>query len=342
MDRGAWRAVSPWDCKQSDVTERLTFSLSLFYPTPPVKSLFKFLLPSTASHATLSALFLGLSVIKFLAPLYTEVALLEVSSEILTAGSKPLLWGCLGLFRTLHYCPPWKCCRLLGSQEVALLGVLLSAWRYFPWRLLRLWLPWSLPLSHHLSLPYILHTEDLMCSAGSSITWEQSQPPSPIPSAFLKLWWQIPAWRPFGAGPLMSLLAFHKRHPPTVCVCVCVCTLSCFSCVWLFATLWTIACQAPLSMGFSRQERWTGLPCPPPGDLPDPGIKPGPLVSPALTGRFFTTSAAWEAPLAVYVCLIQLWGYHSLPQITSMAPSDSWVKWCSLSWAQDLCGQALG
>jgi len=44
--------------------------------------------------------------------------------------------------------------------------------------------------------------------------------------------------------------------------------------VQLFATLWTVAHQAPPSMGFSRQEYWSGLPCPPPGDLPDPGIKP--------------------------------------------------------------------
>ena len=53
----------------------------------------------------------------------------------------------------------------------------------------------------------------------------------------------------------------------------------CASHVWLFATLWTVAHQAPLSMGFSRQEYWSGLPFPSPGDLPDPGIKPG---SPAL------------------------------------------------------------
>ena len=66
-------------------------------------------------------------------------------------------------------------------------------------------------------------------------------------------------------------------------------TLSCFSCVQLFATLWTVAHQAPLSMRFSRQEYWSGLPCPPPGDLPDPGIKPKSLASPALAGRFFTT-----------------------------------------------------
>ena len=49
--------------------------------------------------------------------------------------------------------------------------------------------------------------------------------------------------------------------------------LSHFSCVQLFATLWTVACQAPLSMGFSRQEYWNGLPCLPPGDLLSPGIK---------------------------------------------------------------------
>ena len=60
--------------------------------------------------------------------------------------------------------------------------------------------------------------------------------------------------------------------------------------VRLSATLWTIARQAPLPMGFSRQEYWRGLPCPPPGDLSDPGIKPRLFTSPALAGRFFTTS----------------------------------------------------
>ena len=53
-----------------------------------------------------------------------------------------------------------------------------------------------------------------------------------------------------------------------------VCVLSCFSRVWLFATLWSIAHQALLSMKFSRQEYWSGLPFPSPGDLPDPGIEP--------------------------------------------------------------------
>ena len=62
------------------------------------------------------------------------------------------------------------------------------------------------------------------------------------------------------------------------------------------AALWTEALQAPLSTGFSRQYYWSGLPGLPPGNLPDPGIKPASLLSPALGGRFFTTSATWEAP----------------------------------------------
>ena len=62
-----------------------------------------------------------------------------------------------------------------------------------------------------------------------------------------------------------------------------VCMLSHFSCVRLFAVLWTLCnpvawYSSPLSMGFSRQEYWSGLPCPPPGDLPDPGTKPASLL----------------------------------------------------------------
>ena len=68
-----------------------------------------------------------------------------------------------------------------------------------------------------------------------------------------------------------------------------------FSRVGLCVTPWTVARQAPLSMGFSRQEYWSGLLCPPPEDLPDPGIKSVSLTSPALAGGFFTASATWEA-----------------------------------------------
>ena len=73
----------------------------------------------------------------------------------------------------------------------------------------------------------------------------------------------------------------------------CACTLGH---VRLFVTPWAVARQALLSMGFSRQEYWSGLPCPPPGHLPDPVIEAASFTSPALSGRFFTTSAPWEAP----------------------------------------------
>ena len=68
-----------------------------------------------------------------------------------------------------------------------------------------------------------------------------------------------------------------------MCVCVCVCVLSH---VRFFATPWTVARQALLSMGFLRQEYWSGLPFPSPGDPPDPKVKPK---SPTLVGGFFTT-----------------------------------------------------
>ena len=70
---------------------------------------------------------------------------------------------------------------------------------------------------------------------------------------------------------------YPKKETPTYYV-----VLSHFSCVWLFATLWTVAHQASLSMGFSRQEYWNGFPFPSPGDLPNSGIKPKSSSSPAL------------------------------------------------------------
>ena len=59
----------------------------------------------------------------------------------------------------------------------------------------------------------------------------------------------------------------------------------------------TVARQAPLSMGFSKQEYWSGLPWPPPGDLSDPGIEPVSLAASALEGKVFTTSGTWKVPI---------------------------------------------
>ena len=81
--------------------------------------------------------------------------------------------------------------------------------------------------------------------------------------------------------------------------------------VWLFVTLWTVALQAPLSMGFSRQEYWVLL-CPSPGDLPDLGIEPVSLVSPALAGGFFTTSTTWKG--LQYIHLGREWGVRGQTQ----------------------------
>ena len=84
----------------------------------------------------------------------------------------------------------------------------------------------------------------------------------------------------------------QNRHKEFQFMCACV--PSCFRHVWLYATPWTVSHRL---MGFSRQEYRSGLPCPPPGYLPDSGIKPVSLMSPALAGGFFTTNATWEALL---------------------------------------------
>ena len=94
--------------------------------------------------------------------------------------------------------------------------------------------------------------------------------------------------------------------------------LSRFSLVWFFAIPWTAACQAPPSMGFSRQEYWSGLPCPSPGDLPDPGIQPASLMSPALAGKFFTASATPEAQSGAFCqsslfLFLTFWSTHCWP-----------------------------
>ena len=89
---------------------------------------------------------------------------------------------------------------------------------------------------------------------------------------------------------------------PTTCV-LCSGPQLCLTLV----TPWTITRQAPLSIGFSRQECWNGLPCCLPGNLPNAGIEPAFLaMSPVLAGRFFTTSATWETPpsLAKQKCLL--------------------------------------
>ena len=82
------------------------------------------------------------------------------------------------------------------------------------------------------------------------------------------------------------------------------------SCVRLCATPWTVARQAPLSTGFSWQGYWSGLPFPPPEDLPDPRMEPVSLTSPALAGGSFTTGAPWEAPYSRQMVWKLLWVFQ--------------------------------
>ena len=95
--------------------------------------------------------------------------------------------------------------------------------------------------------------------------------------------------------PQHFLISKHITNQNSV---VCAHMLSHFSCVQLCATLWTVARQAPLAMGFSRQVNWSGLPCSPSGDLPDLGIESVSLISLALAGGFFIEAVLLPVPTA--------------------------------------------
>ena len=111
------------------------------------------------------------------------------------------------------------------------------------------------------------------------------------------------------------------------------CMLSHFS-----HALWTVAQQAPLLVGFSRKKYWRGFPCPPSGDLPDPGNKPESPASPALVGGFFTTSTTWEAP-----CI--LWeGVNDIFYVRELRSSglDNGVKVILMLWEPRIKFRSLG
>ena len=94
----------------------------------------------------------------------------------------------------------------------------------------------------------------------------------------------------------------QNRNGPFLLV-LCMCSVT--SVVFDSATPWTVSPWGlhgtPLSMGFSRQEHWNGMPCPLPGHLPNPGIEPMSVMAPALAGRFFTTIATWGALPSCYL-----------------------------------------
>ena len=100
--------------------------------------------------------------------------------------------------------------------------------------------------------------------------WRSGESYSPAFREYLHKLFEIPPHERFVSYPPFTYLFIQSYMYSTMHVCM----LSGFSCVQLSATLWTVDCQALLSMGFFRQEYWSGLTCLPPGDLPDPGIEP--------------------------------------------------------------------
>ena len=109
----------------------------------------------------------------------------------------------------------------------------------------------------------------------------------------------------FSCSPYLAFIWGTQAIALAISMCMHMvgeCVLNHYSCVWLFVALWTVAHQAPLSMGFSRQEHWNGLPCPPPGGSSGP-MSPAP---PALADGFFTTSATWEVPISTYLLLMAI------------------------------------
>ena len=115
-----------------------------------------------------------------------------------------------------------------------------------------------------------------------------------FPSLLEAAMWCLPQEQLFPAQCLLQRSEFQLSGPFLQLLGAQLCMLSC---VWLFATPWTVASQTPLSMEFSRQKFWSGLLVPSPGELPDPGTEPTSFASPALAGRFFTTAPP-EKPLA--------------------------------------------
>ena len=155
----------------------------------------------------------------------------------------------------------------------------------------------------------------------TSVSKEESSRGETIPCSFLLLLLDFSCLAVLFGSVVQTPLCQHKalsRPPcahsrsqqlPTLCVYACV-----LSRVRLSVTLWVVAHQSPLCLEFSKQECWSGLPFPSPGDLPDPRIEPA---SPALAGGFFTTEPLGSLSVlcvvsTVYICICQ-----------SQAPSSS-------------------
>ena len=222
------------------------------------------------------------------------------------------LWTCCDTYRSTHRnqaeLPPWVILLLPGPNKLqnSIQGTLAHGWsvasRGTNWEpsgcqqsewSLHPWSHWVIP-ANSLRVPTIT-----IWLKGGGFAWGQ-RTAAESPSCREREAWGI---REVTAGGDKDILAasfeqkrkhrwvFMQRSGQRVSACV----PRRSSHVQLFATPWTVIRKAPLSMGFSRQEYWRRLPCPSPGDLPNPGIEPTSLMSPALADGFFTTSPTWRA-----------------------------------------------
>ena len=136
---------------------------------------------------------------------------------------------------------------------------------------------------------YFLYAKQLARCSTYIITFLSSKQPYKLVISIHLTFYKSEKWDSSNCARLVILMVINGRTKQLGEVPLSrmrACVPSCFSCVWLCVTLWTVARQAPLSMGFSRQEHWDGLTRPPPGDLPISGIKPASPRSPALAGDY--------------------------------------------------------
>ena len=141
---------------------------------------------------------------------------------------------------------------------------------------------------------------------------------------------------------LLRFFACHLVHPKVLRVLyssehyipqsLYVCMLSRFSCVQLFVTLWTVAWWALLPMGFSRQEYWSGLPCPPPGDLTDPGIECTSFVSPSLQIDFQGMSQGSLIPQSLVFLNLLFILYWNIVDLQCCVSFKYIAKWFSYAY----------
>ena len=180
--------------------------------------------------------------------------------------------------------------------------------------------PWTTNILVNLGTQIVCHIKSLN-------NWERNKPcdlcDTSVHNSLLK---QATCDARGAAGKWEPIYFCHLKVPLRVCVCAKL-LQSCLTLV----TQWTVTHQVPLSIRFSRQEYWNGLPFPPPGELPNPGTEPASLMSPALADGFFTTSTTREAQRSLYRVAIALSRFWILSRLLRTS-AQSYARDLSFMW----------